>query len=140
MIFGDNFLMATTEHTINDAIAELLKDTRRIWQQHNVVRSENIDILKSAGKRPDILVNEPSVSPVIIETEVLPAASVEDDAIQRLGQQLRPSGKRILSALAVRLPANLREHEGQSLKKYLNGFSLFSVTYFEKEREPSLNV
>jgi hypothetical protein len=104
--------MATTEHTINDAIAELLKETRRAWQQHNVIRSENIDILKGAGKRPDILVSELSVSPVIIETEILPAISVESDAIQRLGQQLHPSGKKILSALAIRLPANLQDHDG----------------------------
>ena len=41
--------MATTEHTINDALAEVLKETRRAWQQIYVVRSENIDILKSSG-------------------------------------------------------------------------------------------
>ena len=77
--------MATTEHTINDALAEVLKETRRAWQQIYVVRSENIDILKSSGKRPDILINEPNVSPVIVETEIIPAISVETDAIQRLG-------------------------------------------------------
>jgi hypothetical protein len=27
--------MPTTEHTINDAIAAVLRTTRRLWQQHN---------------------------------------------------------------------------------------------------------
>ena len=33
--------MATTEHTINDTLAVVLRGTRRAWQQSNVVRSEN---------------------------------------------------------------------------------------------------
>ena len=34
-------------------------------------------ILKRAAKRPDILVTEPNVSPVVIETEVMPAINIE---------------------------------------------------------------
>src|SRR3990172_322482 len=47
--------MATTEHTINDALAEVLTETRSLWRYKGVVRSENIDVLKGSGKRPDIL-------------------------------------------------------------------------------------
>ena len=78
--------MATTEHTINDALAEILTETRSLWRFKGVVRSENVDVLKSSGKRPDILISEPNVSPVIVETEVMPATSVEADATQRLGE------------------------------------------------------
>ena len=67
-------------------LAEVLKETRHSWQQRNAVRSENIDILKSSGKRPDILVCEPNGSPVVVETEIIPAVSVETDAVQRLGR------------------------------------------------------
>ena len=122
--------MATTEHTINDALAEVLKGTRRAWQQLNVIRSENIDILKSSGKRPDILINELNVSPVIIETEIVPAASVEADAIQRLGQQLFPSGKKILSAVAIKLPAKLREYSGQELIKAISAISDYEMALY----------
>ena len=76
--------MATTEHTINDALAGVLRGTRRAWQQSNVVRSENTGMLKGSSERPDILVTESTVSPVVIETEVLPAATVESEAISRL--------------------------------------------------------
>jgi hypothetical protein len=125
--------VATTEHTINDSIAEVLKETRRAWQQLNVVRSENIDILKSSGKRPDILINEPNVSPVIVETEIIPAMSVEADAIQRLGQQLFPSGKTILSVVAIRLPAKLRDFSGDSLKKAISAVSDFEMVLYSGE-------
>jgi len=127
--------MATTEHTINDALAEVLKETRRAWQQIYVVRSENIDILKSSGKRPDILINEPNVSPVIVETEIIPAISVETDAIQRLGQQLSPSGKKILSAVAVKLPAKLRDFSGASLKKAISPVSDFEMVLYSGESQ-----
>src|SRR5438270_12671494 len=62
--------MATTEHTINDALAELLRGTRRVWRDTDIVSSENTGQLKGSTARPDILVVEPNVSPVVIETEV----------------------------------------------------------------------
>jgi len=69
--------MPTTEHTINDALAGVLRETRRAWRDSNVVSSENTGMLKGIHAQPDILVMEANVSPVTIETEVLPAAAVE---------------------------------------------------------------
>jgi hypothetical protein len=125
--------MATTEHTINDALAEVLVETRSLWRFKGVVRSENIDVLKGSGKRPDILISEPNVSPVIVETEIMPAPSVESDAIDRLGAQLIPSGKRILSSLAVRLPARLRGFSSQALKKEIVAASDFEMALYTGE-------
>lgn len=110
--------MATTEHTINDAIAELLRGTRWAWRGQSVVRSETTGLLaESGGLRPDILVTEPYTAPVVIETEVLPAANVEAEAIARLDEKLRGSGRPILSSIAVRLPTRFRDAQGQTLKK-----------------------
>jgi hypothetical protein len=64
--------VATTEPTINDALAAVLRETRRAWHFSDVVRSENTGMLKGSSKRPDILVLEANVSPVVIETEVAP--------------------------------------------------------------------
>ena len=111
--------MATTEHTINDALAEVLRETRRAWQQPNVVRSENTRMLRGSNERPDILVIEPNVSPVVIETEILPAATVGPEAIARLGKQMRATGKTILSSIAVRLPKRLTTKQGSSLRSEL---------------------
>jgi len=125
--------MATTEHTINDALAGVLMETRSLWRFKGVVRSENIDVLKSSGKRPDILITEPNVSPVIVETEILPAISVESDARQRLGEHLASSGRRILSSLAVRLPLRLRDFAGQPLTNEITNVSDLEMALFTGE-------
>jgi len=125
--------MAITEHTINDALAEVLSETRSLWRIKGVVRSENIEVLKGSGKRPDILVTELSVSPVVIETEVMPAMSVETDAVQRLGEHLLPSGRCLLSSLAVRMPLRLRGYSGSSLKQDLASASDFEMALYTGE-------
>jgi len=50
--------MATTEQTINDALAGALMETRSLWRYKGVVKSENVDVLKGSGKKPDILITE----------------------------------------------------------------------------------
>src|SRR5438552_1049229 len=76
--------MAMTEHTINGTIAGILRETRRAWQVSNVVSSENTGMLRESARRPDILIIETNVSPVTIETEVVPAVTVESEAVSRL--------------------------------------------------------
>lgn len=129
--------MATTEQTINDALAAVLMETRSLWRYKGVVKSENVDVLKASGKKPDILINEPNVSPVIVETEMLPAQVVELDAKQRLGEHLVPSGKLILSSLAVRLPVRLKDFSGQPLKEEILTASDVDVALFTGESPAS---
>jgi len=111
--------MATMEHTINDALAGALRKTRRAWLASNVVSSENTGMLKGSTRRPDILVMEANVSPVVIETEVLPATTVESEAVSRLGERVRTTGRTILSSVAVRLPDRLRTKHGELLQSEL---------------------
>ena len=107
--------MGTTEHTINDELARLLRGTRCIWNSAKVVSSEETGQLKGSSGRPDILILEPNVCPVVIETEVFPGATVEADALFRLGSELRSTGRRILSSIALRLPERLRDKAGDAL-------------------------
>lgn len=107
--------MATTEHSINDALAARLRETRHAWRASDIVSSENTGMLKGNAGRPDILVLEPNVSPVVIETEILPAVAVESEAIDRLGHIIKASGRKLLSAIAVRLPASLPSKSGAAL-------------------------
>ncbi|WP_162909812.1 hypothetical protein [Aggregatilinea lenta] len=109
--------MSTTEHTINDAIARLLRGTRRAWRDSNIVKSENNGMLRGSNARPDILVLEPNVSPVAVETEVLPAVAVEAEAVARLGERIRTNGRTILSTVAVRLPVRLRQLQDIGLEQ-----------------------
>lgn len=118
------------EHTINDALAAELRTTRSAWRDSEIVRSENTGMLRGSNERPDILVLEPNVSPVVIETEVVPAATVEPEAISRLGKNLRATGRTILSSIAVRLPISLRAKQGTRLQAELTGAdSLEMVLY-----------
>lgn len=107
--------MATTEHTINDSIAKALRPTRRAWVPGGVVQSENTSKLTGNNKRPDILVSEHGVSPVVVENEVLPALTVEIEARSRLGETLLSDGRRILSSIAIRSPMRLRKLEDFAL-------------------------
>ena len=123
--------MATTEHTINDAIAELLRGTRWAWRGQNVVRSETTRLLaESGGLRPDILVTEPHTAPVVIETEVLPAANVESEAISRLDEKLSGSGRPIVSAIAIRLPTRFRDGQGHSLKRIIESANDLDFAFY----------
>ena len=128
--------MATTEPTINDALAGLLRATRKAWNQISVVRSENTGTLKGSGGRPDILIAESTVSPVAIETEVLPAISVEKEACSRLGCNLKSTGRVILSSIAVRLPKRMRDHQGEYLRAELSAAEDFEFVLQTAIRHP----
>jgi hypothetical protein len=108
-----------TEPAINDALASVLRETRYVWRTSDVVSSENTGMLRGSNKRPDILVIEANVSPVVIETEVVPAVTVESEAISRLGEQIRTTGRKILSSFAVRLPDRLRTAHPTKLRAAL---------------------
>ncbi|MGP8233092.1 MAG: hypothetical protein ACLQL2_10570 [Methylovirgula sp.] len=135
--------MATTEHTINDALASVLRKTKRAWATHGAVSSENTQTLKNSAGRPDILIQESGISPVTIETEVLPAVTVEQEARSRLGCLVASTGRPILASIAVRLPIRLRALADTALTHELDQatgleYALFTgKDHTEAERWPS---
>ncbi len=131
--------MATTEHTINDAIAAILKETRHAWKDSDAVSSENTGMLKGNNRRPDILVIEQNVSPVVIETEILPAVTVEPEATSRLGEQLRKTGRTVLSSIAVRLPERLATKSGNALKSELEKADDLEIAIFTGSEPTKFN-
>ena len=129
-------IMATTEHTINDALAGLLRGTRYAWRDPQVIRSETTQLFAESRSRPDILVAEPYAAAVIIETEVLPALTVEAEALSRLGETLGSYSSKILSSIAIRLPQRLREAQGRRLKETIKTANdLEFALYTGKSRE-----
>ena len=111
--------MATTEPTITDALAEVLRTSKRAWLADNVVASENTGQIKGSSKKPDLLIAEANVEPVVIETEVAPAVTVEAEARQRLGEALSATGRVIWSSIAIRLPEELRQLSAGALRHRL---------------------
>ena len=103
--------MATSEPEINIALAETLDALRANWR----VSGERLGMLQGSRRQPDILVTATASAPVVIETEVAPAATVEDDARSRLGAALT-DGSLISAAVAVRVPSRFRDLEGEALR------------------------
>ena len=71
-----------TEPSANNALGILLQG----MLGKAIVRSENTQIIEGhPGLRPDIVVTAAGRSPVVVESEYLPAATVEEEARSRLG-------------------------------------------------------
>ncbi len=106
--------MATGEREINIALAETLDALRANWR----VGGEQIGRLQGSSGQPDILVTAHGSAPVVIETEVIPAATVERDARARLGAVLTDDSC-VSAAIAVRVPLRFRDLEGEALRSAL---------------------
>ncbi|MCX8501831.1 MAG: hypothetical protein ORO03_09095, partial [Alphaproteobacteria bacterium] len=112
--------MSAHESTINVAIAELLKTTRRRWEPEGVVNAEQNGLVEGNATRPDILVIEGGVSPVVVENEIMPnIGTVDDETRNRMGQKLRGNKPIIQSAIALVTPERFRNFSGERLRQEL---------------------
>ena len=90
-----------TEPSVNDAMGLLLQT----MLFRSSVRSENTrTIAGRPGLHPDILITAPGSSPVVVEAEYMPAATVEVDAKARLGLVVETNGRPIEAVIALRYP------------------------------------
>ena len=104
---------ATHEHTLNDALGEVLDGLRESWDTH----AERIGNIFVEGGRPDVLIEEASGWPVVIEAERENHGSAEDDAKARLGLTVASSGRKIETAIALVYPPNLHLLYGAELRE-----------------------
>ena len=102
----------THEHTLNVALGEVLSLLRQSW----TTRSEQTGQVLVGGGRPDILIEEASGWPVVIEAERSNHASAEDDAKARLGRTVTNTGRQIETAIALVYPHNVRSIDGSALR------------------------
>ena len=102
----------THEHTLNVALGEVLDGLRHSW----ITRTEQIGQVLAGGGRPDILIEEASGWPVVIEAESSNHTSAENDAKTRLGRTVASTGRQIETAIALVYPPDLRTLEGPALR------------------------
>ena len=102
----------THEHTLNVALGEVLGQLRRSWR----TRTEQTGHVLSEAGRPDILIEEASGWPVVIEAERSSHSSAEDDAKGRLGFTVANTGRQIETAIALVYPPNLHSLDGSALR------------------------
>lgn len=96
-------MSTNSEQHLNLILSSVLRSKHPCWK--NDLSSEKTGILaESAGLRPDIVVVHPNGLPVIIETEIEPARTVELDARSRLGKTLKDAGYKIEQSISVCYP------------------------------------
>ena len=98
--------MPHTEPTVNAILAVIL---RPMLARATVAPENTGGVIENPAHQLDVLVTAPGRSPVSVETEFMPARTVEDDALSRLGKTARRDAKTIEAVIAVRYPENLRD-------------------------------
>ena len=125
--------MPTTEAELNTALAEVLDGMRRRW----TVSGEPTRGFTGSARRPDVLVVEQGVAPVVVETEFLPAVTVEQDALSRLGERLSVDGADVLAVVAARVPKRFRQVSQAKLRAEIRTASDLEYALFTGETPES---
>ena len=104
--------MAINETQLNGRVATLLDRMNVRWEVH----AEMKGAFANGQTQPDILVLPKGGRPVVIENEYLPARTLEDEAIARLGEELDEdvTGEEgeVNAVVALKTPRELRQIRG----------------------------
>ena len=103
---GNTSMAKNTEQTINDVLGEVLRAKHPRWKE-NLFSEQTRMLAEGASMRPDIVIMHPGGLPVIIETELEPARTVERDAQSRLRKTLSSDGRQIEQSIALCIPEHL---------------------------------
>ncbi len=124
----------TSEAAFNYGLGTVLRKKHPRW--HDRIHCERTSILNEAALRPDLIIHHPGGLPVAVETEYVPALSVELDACGRLGNTLRKAGARIEQAIAVRIPDNLAQIQQDQLEEAIEKADLEFCVLSGNPEEP----
>ena len=116
----------THEQTINTALGEVLSELRRSW----LTRSERTGSVLVERGRPDILIEEASGWPVVIEAEKYDYTSAENDAKDRLNLTVATTGRSIETAIALVYPDLLEDLDGSALRKAIRDTTDFEYALY----------
>ena len=109
----------------------MLDGLRRNWS----VKGEQMGGVLRGGKRPDLIALEQGRSPILVEVEFSPAATLEKDALARL-HTVTKDGQEVAAVVAVRLPARLRKVGGEKLRKELRAAADLEYAVYQPGRFP----
>ena len=123
---GHTVTDTTHEQTINTALGEVLSKLRGSWR----TRSERTGRVLVEGGRPDILIEEASGWPVVIEAEKDDYTAAEKDAKDRLNSTVASSGRSIETAIALVYPDHLDGLDGPTLRNAIRGACDFEFALF----------
>ena len=104
--------MPIIEDQLNGRIATLLGRLNNRWR----VSGENIGAFQGSNRKPDVLITQFGAQPVVVENEYLPAGTLEQDAVGRLGEtlnsQVANATGTVNAVVALRSPLALHDCSG----------------------------
>ena len=117
----------TNEIAFNVRLLDVLRTKHPAWRDHTGV--EQRGVLREAALQPDVVIQPPGGTPVVLETEYWPARSVEEDAQARLGQFLQYNGDRIEQTIALQVPEDLSRVPQGDLDRAIEAAEFRYCTY-----------
>ena len=123
----------TNEIAFNVRLLDVLQTKHPRWRDH--VGVEQRDVLRETALQPDIVIRPPGGVPVIIETEFMPARSVEADATARLGKFLQYNGDLIEQTIAVQIPQELSRAPQKDLEQQIEAAEFRYCTFSLQEKD-----
>ena len=90
-----------TEPSANYALGRRLG---RMLPSYTVLYENTRQIVGQSALQPDILITAPGRTPVVIESEFMPAYHAEEEAKGRLGLEVKNTARQIDAAIALRYP------------------------------------
>ena len=102
--------MGSREDVLNVVLAGVLGKARHGW----TVWGQSTNMLES-NKQPDIITQETGANPIIIETEFMPAATLEHDMENKLNQT-DAEGRNVAAVIGVRIPIEIKKLNQTEIK------------------------
>ena len=99
----------TREEVFNIDLRNALRQTTPIWDENpNLILAERTGVIAGhVGRRPDLLILDSRLPPVVIESSY-DALDADRDAIQKLGLVVKHGQRLIRTAIAIHIPEEFR--------------------------------
>ena len=123
----------TNEIAFNVRLLDVLQTKHPRWRDHVGVEQRNV--FRETALQPDIVIRPPGGVPVILETEFMPARSVEADATARLGKFLEYNGDLIEQTIAVQVPQELSRAPQKDLERLIEAAEFRYCTFSLQEKD-----
>ncbi|MYG70464.1 MAG: hypothetical protein F4199_10485 [Rhodothermaceae bacterium] len=109
----------TSEEVFNTRFVEALRSTSALWSENkDYVSVEPLRTGRGGSKKPDIIINDYSNPPLIIETS-FDARDADKDAVEKLKHHLKHSYHKTYAAVALHIPAVFRYTSDHSIPEVL---------------------
>ena len=121
----------TNEVAFNAVFLQALLQITPKWKTTS--GAEQVGVLENQQLQPDMTIRTPGGHTVVVESEYVPAHTVENDAINRLGEKFYSSNTHVDTVVALRIPKTLQESNVELMKAISNASFQFCVFTGSKE-------